>query len=94
MNFLYLQKRSLSMNEQQTKRISKFLSLVLRHKPETIKLNLDEQGWAEVDELLEKMSNNRKIMTLDQLQYVVKASPSTTTKQKSAPIKDTPLIFN
>ncbi len=42
------------MNEQQKKKISKFLSLVLRHKPETIHLNLDENGWAYVDELITK----------------------------------------
>jgi RNA:NAD 2'-phosphotransferase (TPT1/KptA family) len=29
-------------------KISKFLSLVLRHKPETIGLKLDEAGWASV----------------------------------------------
>ena len=33
-------------------RISKFLSYVLRHRPETISLELDESGWARVDELL------------------------------------------
>lgn len=33
-------------------RISKFLSLVLRHKPEKIGLTLDPAGWAQVDELL------------------------------------------
>ncbi len=33
-------------------RISKFLSLVLRHKPETIGLSLDRGGWARVDELI------------------------------------------
>lgn len=33
---------------------SKFLSLVLRHKPEQIGLVLDSNGWANVDELLEK----------------------------------------
>jgi putative RNA 2'-phosphotransferase len=33
-------------------RVSKFLSLVLRHKPEEIGLMLDGQGWAEVDELI------------------------------------------
>ena len=59
------------MNEKDTKRISKFLSLVLRHKPQTIQLNLDEQGWADVDELLEKWAKHRKAITLDQLQYVV-----------------------
>jgi putative RNA 2'-phosphotransferase len=31
----------------------KFLSLVLRHKPETIGLILDPQGWADVNRLLD-----------------------------------------
>ena len=31
---------------------SKFISLVLRHKPEQIGLQLDAQGWAAIDELL------------------------------------------
>lgn len=34
---------------------SKFLSLVLRHKPEQIGLVLDSNGWANVDEILQKM---------------------------------------
>ena len=34
--------------------ISKFLSLVLRHKPETIGIQLDQNGLADVDTLLEK----------------------------------------
>ena len=37
------------------KKISKFLSLVLRHRPKVIGLQLDDQGWAEVPDLLEKM---------------------------------------
>lgn len=32
--------------------LSKFISLVLRHKPETIGISLDEHGWARVDELI------------------------------------------
>ena len=32
---------------------SKFLSLVLRHKPDTIGISLDEHGWANVSELIE-----------------------------------------
>lgn len=42
---------------------SKFISLVLRHKPEEIGLQLDEHGWADVEELIEKM--NRKGGRLD-----------------------------
>jgi len=34
------------------KKISKFLSLVLRHQPEQIGICLDRQGWAEMDELI------------------------------------------
>lgn len=33
---------------------SKWLSFVLRHAPESIGLRLDAQGWARVDDLLEK----------------------------------------
>ena len=40
------------------KTISKFLSLILRHRPEEIGLTLDAQGWANVDELL-RLSNQR-----------------------------------
>ena len=32
---------------------SKFISLILRHKPETIGISLDEHGWADVRELIE-----------------------------------------
>ncbi|WP_175621413.1 RNA 2'-phosphotransferase [Chryseobacterium schmidteae] len=42
------------MTEQHKKKTSKFLSYVLRHHPELINLNLDENGWANVDELIIK----------------------------------------
>ena len=31
---------------------SKYISLILRHKPEVIGITLDEHGWARVDELI------------------------------------------
>ena len=34
--------------------LSRFLSYVLRHNPDAIGLTLDRQGWAKVDELLER----------------------------------------
>ncbi len=45
------------MEAKQIKRISKYLSLILRHRPEKINLKLDKNGWASVDSLLEKSSN-------------------------------------
>ncbi len=46
------------------KEISKFLSLVLRHKPETIGINLDSNGWVDVDELISKIQKgiNKEIL--------------------------------
>lgn len=41
---------------KELKSISKFMSLVLRHKPEEIGLQLDANGWANVDELIKKMN--------------------------------------
>lgn len=36
---------------------SKFLSYILRHKPEAIGLTLDIDGWADINELLDKAQN-------------------------------------
>ena len=44
------------MSERPLKKISKMLSLVLRHAPEKIGLVLDEAGWAEVEELIQKVN--------------------------------------
>lgn len=49
--------------DKQLKHTSKFISLVLRHQPEEIDLHLDENGWANVSELLEKM--NKKGIQID-----------------------------
>ena len=38
------------------KEISKFISLILRHKPEAIGISLDEHGWANVSELIDGIS--------------------------------------
>ncbi len=32
--------------------LSKFISLILRHNPQVIGIELDEHGWADVEELL------------------------------------------
>ena len=44
------------MTPPNLKRISKFMSLVLRHRPESIGLELDENGWVDVAELIAKMN--------------------------------------
>jgi putative RNA 2'-phosphotransferase len=59
------------INEQKTTQISKFLSLILRHKPETIGINLDENGWTDVETLLQKAKVKQPDLTLENLQHVV-----------------------
>ncbi|MCE3260517.1 MAG: 2-phosphotransferase [Bacteroidetes bacterium] len=57
--------------EKEAIRISKFLSLVLRHQPGTIGINLDENGWTDTQLLLEKMSASGTPLTLEELKYIV-----------------------
>ncbi|MCV9927743.1 RNA 2'-phosphotransferase [Flavobacterium sp. LS1R49] len=59
------------MDEKIIKGISKFLSLVLRHSPETINLKLDENGWADVEELIAKCTKNGNVLNAELLDYVV-----------------------
>ena len=40
------------MSNKNLTRISKYLSLILRHKPEVAGIELDKHGWAKVDEIL------------------------------------------
>ena len=42
------------------KETSKYMSLILRHKPEVIGIQLDEHGWANVDELIEGISRTNE----------------------------------
>ncbi|KXX67095.1 RNA 2'-phosphotransferase [Flammeovirga sp. SJP92] len=59
------------MNEKQLKSKGKFLSLVLRHRPETIKIKLDENGWTDVDILLQQMNAFQKHINFQELEYLV-----------------------
>ncbi len=62
------------------KHISKFLSLVLRHKPEVIGISMDSEGWVDVKELLEKCSAQKRYINLQLLQQIV----NTNDKQRFA----------
>lgn len=50
---------------------SKFIALILRHKPETIGITLDEHGWANVDELIEGV-NMTYPLTMEELEEIVR----------------------
>ena len=42
-------------------RISKYISLILRHKPEVIGIQLDAHGWADVNALLAGISRMERV---------------------------------
>lgn len=50
---------------------SKFLSLILRHQPETIGITLDPQGWVAVDTLLTQLAAHRHPVSRELLAHVV-----------------------
>lgn len=42
-------------------KVSKYISLILRHKPETIGITLDKNGWADVKDLIKGVNKTYKL---------------------------------
>jgi putative RNA 2'-phosphotransferase len=59
------------MEEKDRNKISRFLSLVLRHSPETIGLQLDENGWVDVNELMARSASAGNTFSRAELEEVV-----------------------
>ncbi|MCB0835569.1 MAG: RNA 2'-phosphotransferase [Bacteroidetes bacterium] len=59
------------LTKQEEKKIGKFLSLVLRHKPEVIGVELDENGWTDIETLMVKLAAKGKAISRDDLQQIV-----------------------
>ena len=53
-------------------KLSKFMSLVLRHQPGQIDLTLDDQGWVEVDELVGRMVASGRSVQREDIERVVR----------------------
>ena len=62
------------MTEKESIRMSKFLSLILRHEPERVGLKLGDAGWVSVEELLQALNRHNVALTLEQLKHVVATS--------------------
>lgn len=52
-------------------KLSVFISLVLRHKPDAAGIELDEYGWANVDELIEGTKLTGRKIDIDILEEIV-----------------------
>lgn len=62
------------MDEKRKKKISKFLSLILRHQPEVVGLSLEENGWISVKKLIQACADYGKPFTLTELKSVVETN--------------------
>ncbi len=54
--------------------VSRFLSRVLRHEPDSIGLALDGQGWARIDELIERAGAHGVLLTRELVLHVAGTS--------------------
>lgn len=54
--------------------ISRFLSYILRHAPESIGLTLDDQGWGEISKLIPLAQRNGTPLTLELIKDVVETN--------------------
>jgi len=59
------------MNDKQMTQLSRFLSFILRHKPETIGVTLNQNGWADVDLLVEGINRSGRHITREILDEIV-----------------------
>lgn len=62
------------MNSKQRTETSKFLSFVLRHEPQAIGLNLNSEGWADMDALMAAATQHGRTLDRTLIEQVVTAS--------------------
>lgn len=69
-------------------KLSKYLSLILRHNPEAAGITLDEHGWAKVDELIKGIAKENTEFNMEILEEIVR----TDSKQRYSFNEDKTLI--
>ena len=57
-----------------TTQASRFLSLILRHKPEEVGLTLDTNGWCSVSDLLKALPKHGRFLSQDELDFLVESN--------------------
>src|SRR5690242_11267365 len=63
------------MPPAQLTKLSRFLSLVLRHEPQAIGVALDRNGWVEIDELILKCQAKGKQLSREVIDALVATGP-------------------
>ena len=68
--------------------LGRYISLILRHKPDVIGISIDEHGWANVDEFINGINNTNNYINMEILEEIVQ----TDTKQRYSFNEDKTLI--
>ena len=53
-------------------KLSKFISLILRHKPEEIGITLDDYGWAKIEDLINGINRSGRRIDMEILEEIVR----------------------
>jgi putative RNA 2'-phosphotransferase len=62
------------ISEKENTKLSKLLSYILRHKLGEYEIVLDENGYTNVDELINKLNAHNENINFEILQYIVDAN--------------------
>jgi putative RNA 2'-phosphotransferase len=60
-----------AIDPEAIKRLSKFLSFVLRHRPDAVGIELDAQGWVEIEVLVQRCREQGRALSREQIEEVV-----------------------
>jgi len=58
------------MEKEREKKVSKYLTYVLRHKPESIGITVSDNGWVDVKELIEK-SDFKMMLDFNVIKHII-----------------------
>ena len=59
------------MDAKRLKRVSKLMSLVLRHNPSKLGIEVDKNGWTDLKILMSRMNDKGLEVTMETIEYVV-----------------------
>ena len=66
--------RAAGLNRPALKKVTKYLSYVLRHGPDTVGVSMDGNGWVDVDELIKRSAAHRPL-SRTMLEHLVALDP-------------------
>ena len=64
----------MAKHKDENVKLGRFISYILRHHPEAVNLELDEKGWADMEELINKINLSGSAIDFAKLDEIVKTN--------------------